>query len=105
MLLLDASGCCCRAVSNGLPARPPTCPPRFAPTLHPALQQHAEARGWQPPLLVALAFRAQMVEEVPVQPHDVGVDAIITADEVIACSPAGVAALGSSSSGGGSGAT
>ncbi|KAI7841249.1 hypothetical protein COHA_005086 [Chlorella ohadii] len=66
-----------------------------------AARAHATARGWEPPLLVALAFRAQMVGEVPVQPHDVGIDAIITADEVIACSPAGAAALGGSGSGGG----
>ena len=59
------------------------------------------ARGWAPPLLVALAFRAQMVGQVPVEPHDARVDAIVTADEVITCSPAGAAALGGTSGGGG----
>lgn len=76
-------------------------PTALLPHAHPATQAHATARGWAPPLLVALAFRAQMVGEVPVQPHDERVDAIITADEVITCTPAGAAALGSSGSGSG----
>ncbi|PSC73762.1 mitochondrial carrier [Micractinium conductrix] len=58
-----------------------------------AARARAEARGEAPPLLVALAFRAQMVGEVPVEPHDARVDAIVTADEVIACSPGAADAL------------
>ncbi|EFN56489.1 hypothetical protein CHLNCDRAFT_144075 [Chlorella variabilis] len=60
-------------------------------------QDRAAARGWAPPLLVALSFRSQLVERVPVEPHDVGVDAIVTPDDVIACTPAGAAALPASS--------
>lgn len=43
---------------------------------------------------VALAFRAQMVDEVPVAENDRGVDVIVTADGPIAVSAAGAAALG-----------
>ena len=57
-----------------------------------AAKERAAQRGWAPPLLVALAFRAQLLEApVPVEAHDVGVDAIVTPDEIIACSPAGAA--------------
>jgi 5-formyltetrahydrofolate cyclo-ligase len=42
---------------------------------------------------VALSFRSQLVDQVPVEAHDVGVDAIITPDEVIVCTTAGAAAL------------
>lgn len=57
-----------------------------------AARERAAQRGWAPPLLVALAFRAQLLEApVPVEAHDVGVDAIVTPDEIIACSPAGAA--------------
>ncbi|KAL4447953.1 hypothetical protein ABPG75_005172 [Micractinium tetrahymenae] len=58
-----------------------------------AARTRAEQRGWPPPLLVALAFRAQLVEAVPVEPHDALVDAIVTADEIIACSPGAAEAL------------
>lgn len=58
-----------------------------------AARRRAEQRGWPAPLLVALAFRAQLVGEVPVEEHDARVDAIVTADEVIACSPGAAVAL------------
>jgi 5-formyltetrahydrofolate cyclo-ligase len=58
-----------------------------------AVNERAAARGWAPPLLLALSYRAQLVENVPVEPHDVSVDAIVTPDGVVACTPAGAAAL------------
>jgi 5-formyltetrahydrofolate cyclo-ligase len=60
--------------------------------LHSARARAAQRR-WPPPLLVALSFRSQLVDQVPVEAHDVGVDAIITPDEVIVCTTAGAAAL------------
>ena len=44
-------------------------------------------------LAVALAFRAQMVEEVPVGENDRNVDLIVTADGTIAASAKGAAAM------------
>lgn len=35
---------------------------------------------------VALAFREMLVESVPIGENDQGVDAIVTADEVVQCS-------------------
>ena len=69
-----------------------------------AARRRAEQHGWAPPLLVALAFRCQVVQGgggggegggggVPMEPHDASVDVIVTADGVIACSPAGAAAV------------
>ena len=46
-----------------------------------------------PPLLVALAFRAQCVEGVPAGLGDVGVDVVVTADGIVGCSERGRAAL------------
>ena len=43
---------------------------------------------------VALAFHAQMVEEVPMAENDRGVDVIVTADGPTAVSAAGAAAVG-----------
>jgi 5-formyltetrahydrofolate cyclo-ligase len=43
--------------------------------------ERAEEKNWkQPPLLVALAFKAQLFPEVPCDPHDQPVDVLITAD-------------------------
>lgn len=36
-----------------------------------------------------MAYRAQLVGEVPVEAHDRPVDVLVTADEVIACSERG----------------
>ncbi|KAL3136664.1 hypothetical protein ABBQ38_005905 [Trebouxia sp. C0009 RCD-2024] len=52
-------------------------------------KQRAEAKGWRPPLLVALAFDAQMVPFVPTARHDVNVDILVTAQELLACSSRG----------------
>ncbi|EIE18577.1 5-Formyltetrahydrofolate cycloligase [Coccomyxa subellipsoidea C-169] len=49
-------------------------------------QQRAQQHGWDPPLLVALAFRAQMVGAVPMCPYDRSVDIIVTADGMLSCS-------------------
>lgn len=46
-----------------------------------------------PAAAVALAFGAQMVSSVPTAPHDVNVDILITAQEVLACSPCGEAVV------------
>ena len=43
-------------------------------------KERAKQRGWEPPLLVALAFKAQIFPEVPCDPHDEPVDVLITAD-------------------------
>lgn len=45
----------------------------------------AAGQGRPPPLLVALAFRAQMVDAVPVADNDEDVDLIVTADGVLRC--------------------
>ncbi|KAK9902126.1 hypothetical protein WJX75_005309 [Coccomyxa subellipsoidea] len=52
-------------------------------------QQRAQQCGWDPPLLVALAYRAQMVEAVPMCPYDKSVDVVVTADGMLFCSPRG----------------
>jgi len=44
---------------------------------------------------VALAFRAQMVDEVPMAENDRGVDIIVTADGAHAVSARGTAAINS----------
>lgn len=49
----------------------------------------AAAHGWAPPLLVALAFRAQLVVDVPCDAHDRPVDLLVTPDGVRACSQRG----------------
>ncbi|GAB4822645.1 hypothetical protein N2152v2_009691 [Parachlorella kessleri] len=51
--------------------------------------QRAVEKRWDPPLLIALSYRAQLVERVPIDPHDLPVDVIVTADEVIRCSQRG----------------
>ncbi|KAL0018622.1 hypothetical protein WJX79_002051 [Trebouxia sp. C0005] len=56
-------------------------------------KQRAKARGWQPPLLVALAFEAQLVHSVPTAPHDIDVDILATAKGFLACSTLGEEAL------------
>ena len=58
-----------------------------------AARRRAEARGWPPPLLAALAFRAQVLAEVPVAAHDEQIDILVTADGVEACSTRGHAAM------------
>ncbi|BDA48163.1 5-formyltetrahydrofolate cyclo-ligase [Coccomyxa sp. Obi] len=52
-------------------------------------QQRAQQLGWDPPLLVALAYRAQLVEAVPMCDYDRPVDIIVTADSLLPCSPRG----------------
>eukprot|EP00898_Chlorokybus_atmophyticus_P007267 jgi/Chlat1/7541/Chrsp62S07048 len=46
------------------------------------LKSRAASQGWSPPSLVALAYKVQIVDEVPVGPLDKPVDAILTADEL-----------------------
>jgi len=50
--------------------------------------QGSIAKGWKPPLLVALAFREQLMEAVPMSAHDQRVDIIVTADDIHYCRPA-----------------
>ncbi|MEC9406892.1 MAG: 5-formyltetrahydrofolate cyclo-ligase [Pseudomonadota bacterium] len=40
--------------------------------------RHLTARAWTRPRLIGLAFEAQAVDRLPVEPHDVPLDAIIT---------------------------
>jgi 5-formyltetrahydrofolate cyclo-ligase len=49
-------------------------------------RRRAEENSWPSPLLVALAFRAQMMDQVPVDNLDQPVDIIVTADGVMCCS-------------------
>ena len=46
---------------------------------------------------VALAFDAQMVSFVPTAPHDANVDILVTAQELLACSPRGHTVLAAAS--------
>jgi 5-formyltetrahydrofolate cyclo-ligase len=47
----------------------------------------AAEQGWEPPLLIALAFREQIISGlIPCEEHDVPVDIVITPDEVLHCS-------------------
>eukprot|EP00879_Flechtneria_rotunda_P011934 GHRR01012465.1.p1 GENE.GHRR01012465.1~~GHRR01012465.1.p1 ORF type:complete len:205 (+),score=56.37 GHRR01012465.1:532-1146(+) len=50
------------------------------------LQSRAREHGWQQPHLVALAFREQLVEQIPMGPQDRRVDILATADGMISCS-------------------
>ena len=43
---------------------------------------------------VALAFEAQLVDRVPVEPHDRGVDIVVTAGGMLSCSPRAQQLLG-----------
>lgn len=48
----------------------------------------AGKRGWQPPLLVALTYSTQILDEpIPVSPHDVLVDALVSPSGVFTISP------------------
>jgi len=49
----------------------------------------ARGRGWARPLLVGLAFRAQVVPGIPVDAHDRRVDVLVTADGAVACTAYG----------------
>ncbi|CAD7696207.1 unnamed protein product [Ostreobium quekettii] len=51
----------------------------------------AKEKGWAPPLLVALTFQCQMVEEVPMGGDDVHVDAVVTSEKIVWCSERGAA--------------
>eukprot|EP00232_Nephroselmis_pyriformis_P016379 CAMPEP_0182899710 /NCGR_PEP_ID=MMETSP0034_2-20130328/28244_1 /TAXON_ID=156128 /ORGANISM="Nephroselmis pyriformis, Strain CCMP717" /LENGTH=61 /DNA_ID=CAMNT_0025033761 /DNA_START=160 /DNA_END=345 /DNA_ORIENTATION=+ len=42
----------------------------------------AAARGWEPPVTVALGFGVQVLEEVPMDDHDHPVAAVVTAEAV-----------------------
>lgn len=54
-----------------------------------ACRRRASHKGWGPPLLVALAFQAQIVDDVPMDEHDEVVDVLVTEDGVHACSEKG----------------
>ena len=43
-------------------------------------RDRATARGWPAPYTIALAHRAQLLDQVPVAEHDIPVDALVTAD-------------------------
>lgn len=49
----------------------------------------AAQQGRPPPLLLALAFDAQMIDQVPVADNDEDVDLIVTAHEVLRCTERG----------------
>ncbi|CAG9460328.1 unnamed protein product [Pedinophyceae sp. YPF-701] len=49
----------------------------------------AKEKGWPAPLLVALAFPEQVVDEIPVTAHDAGVDVIVLPDGPVFCTEAG----------------
>ncbi|KAG6587504.1 5-formyltetrahydrofolate cyclo-ligase, mitochondrial, partial [Cucurbita argyrosperma subsp. sororia] len=55
-------------------------------------QELAKARNWKQPLLVALSYSVQIMDEgiIPLTPNDVLVDALVTPSGVIPISPAGL---------------
>jgi 5-formyltetrahydrofolate cyclo-ligase len=55
-------------------------------------RQRAQEKGWQPPLLAALAFGPQVLDDeevVPAVDHDAAVDVIVTAAGVMGCTERG----------------
>lgn len=56
---------------------------------HDTPVQRSLERSWKTPLLVALAFNAQMVDSIPVGHHDVPVDVIVTPRGPILCTRRG----------------
>ncbi|KAF6259827.1 5-Formyltetrahydrofolate cycloligase [Scenedesmus sp. NREL 46B-D3] len=50
------------------------------------LDLRAQQNGWQPPLLVALAFSQQLVQQVPTSRHDRDVDVLATPTGLVRCS-------------------
>ncbi|KFM24790.1 5-formyltetrahydrofolate cyclo-ligase [Auxenochlorella protothecoides] len=54
-----------------------------------SIRQRSLERSWKTPLLVALAFNAQMVDSIPVGHHDVPVDVIVTPRGPILCTRRG----------------
>jgi len=59
-----------------------------------AVTQRSRERGWKPPLLVALAFTEQLMDEVPMGAHDQRVDILVTADNVHNCGGGGTSPPG-----------
>lgn len=53
-------------------------------------QELAHARNWKQPLLVALSYSSQIVDDgvIPVTPNDISVDALVSPSGVIPISPA-----------------
>lgn len=49
--------------------------------------RRAKENGWEPPLLVALAFETQLIPDVPVEPHDKMVDILVTSTGLVRFSP------------------
>lgn len=58
-----------------------------------AYKEEIAKRGLAPPLVVALAYECQMMEEVPTTERDERVDVVVLAAGPIACTPAGERAL------------
>lgn len=47
------------------------------------IRARCQERGWRPPLLVALAFDAQVLDSpVPRDPHDMPIDVLVTPNRV-----------------------
>lgn len=52
--------------------------------------KHMREKNWsKEPLLIALAFNEQVIDDVPMDAHDQPVDIIVTADEVYGCTKQG----------------
>lgn len=53
-------------------------------------QELAKEKGWSQPLLVALSYSVQILEEgiIPVNSTDVPIDALVTSSGIIPISPA-----------------
>lgn len=47
------------------------------------LLTRADQMGWDRPLLLALAYREQLVDDIPMDQHDEPVDWVITADRAL----------------------
>ena len=46
-------------------------------------REHAKERGRPPPVTMALAFDCQLMEAVPVEPHDAPIDLLACPDEIV----------------------
>eukprot|EP00798_Chlamydomonas_sp_ICE-L_P031179 gene31179-6323_t len=49
----------------------------------------ATSNGLKPPLLVALAFNAQVVPEIPTEEYDEAIDVLVTSTDMVACTERG----------------
>lgn len=93
----DSMRGCAYQSQSGLEDPSPLATPISVRCMH-AARQTTKARAMR---AVALAFEAQLVERVPVEPHDRGVDIVVTAGGMLSCSPRAQQLLGAEGAAGG----